>query len=349
MNKLGGFGSIGRWIVVGVALMMMTSVASADTGADHKARQARPIQLGTSGGNINDFEKAFCYGGTLGSLVQAGSSQFILSNNHVLARTNKASLGDDIVQPGLIDAGCRKIASDAVADLSSYVPLRFKAKGQTPLNTVDAAVAQVRSGAVRTDGAILDIGTLSNATAVDRVGCAVQKSGRTTGLTKGSISAVDVTVNVNYGSGKTARFVDQFLVTPGSFSAGGDSGSLIVRDGTTPRAVGLLFAGSSSSTIANPIQSVLSSLQVAMVGSGDGTGDCPAQVSAQAIATAVATKGRHEAALLQVPSVVGVGVGTGGAIEVYLAQDSAQSRRQIPAQLDRVPVRVIVTGEFQAR
>ncbi|MBI4493735.1 MAG: hypothetical protein HY690_13165 [Chloroflexi bacterium] len=336
--------------VAGVVALVLVPVALADTGAQHQLRLTRPIQLGTSGGNINHFDRAFCYGGTLGSLVQdAGAIQYILSNNHVLARTNKAALGDDIIQPGLIDVGCKKIATDAVADLSAFVPIKFKGKGQVPLNSVDAAIARARAGAVATDGAILDVGTLSNLAALDKVGCAVQKAGRTTGLTRGSVSAVNVTLDVNYGSGKVARFADQFLVTPGSFSAGGDSGSLIVRDGATPRAVGLLFAGSPDYTIANPVQAVQSALNVAPVGAGDGTGDCPDQVAAPAVAAATAAQGRHQASLFQAPGVVGVGVGRGPAIEVYLAQDSEQARRQIPPQLESVPVRVIVTGEFQAR
>ena len=337
-----------KWLAIAViASFAIAAVASADTGPAHKVRQTRPIELGTSGGNINHFEKAFCYGGTLGSLVQkSDSSRHILSNNHVLARTNKASTGEDIVQPGLIDVSCQKITADVVADLSAFVPIQFKKKGVTPNNTVDAAIAGVRLGAVRSDGSILDIGTLSNLTALDKVDCTVQKSGRTTGHTTGTISAVDVTVDINYGSGKVARFVDQFLISDGDFSAGGDSGSLVVRDGgTSPRAVGLLFAGSSSYTIANPIAAVLNALGVTMVGSGDG-GDCP---DSGVTTTAAAAKGRHQEALLQVPGVVGVGVGRGGQVEIYLANDNAQSRARIPSHVDGVPVRIVVTGEFHAR
>jgi hypothetical protein len=51
------------------------------------------------------------------------------------------------------------------------------------------------------------------------------------------------------------------------FLAGGDSGSLMVQDVTTnPKAVGLLFAGSTSTAIANPISQVLSFLGATMVG-----------------------------------------------------------------------------------
>ena len=338
-----------KWLaILVVASLAVATVASADNGPNHKTRQGRPISLGTSGGNINHFEKAFCYGGTLGGLVQDSEDKYILSNNHVLARTNKASIGDDVVQPGLIDVGCQKLVVDAVADLSAFKPIQFKSRRSTPLNTVDAAIAKVRAGAVNTSGDILDIGTPSNLTAQDKVGCAVQKSGRTTGNTKGTISAVDVTMDVNYGGGKVARFVDQFLVTPGSFSAGGDSGSEILRDGASPRAVGLLFAGSPDYTVANPIAAVQAAFGVTMVGSGDGTGDCPDDPVVESSA-ATAAKRRNENALLNLPSVAGVGVGVGGNIEVYLANENAQTRARIPAQVDGVPVRVIVTGEFQAR
>lgn len=335
-----------------VALPLLASgalTAAADSGANHQVRQTRPIELGTSGGNINDIDKAFCYGGTLGALVQAGSDQYILSNNHVLARTNKASRGDDIIQPGLIDVGCKKIPDDIVADLTDFEPILFKSNKTMPLNTVDAAIALARTGAVQTDGAILDIGTISNQTAQGKVDCQVKKSGRTTGLTTGTISAVDVTADINYGKGKVARFTNQFLVTPGSFSAGGDSGSLIVRDGTKPRAVGLLFAGSSSYTIGSPISSVLSAFGVSMVGSGDGTGDCPEAVPSGTTDSAKEAKGRNEEALLHIPDVVGVGVGHDGAIEVYLARDNASSRARVPSELENIPVHVIVTGEFTAR
>jgi len=155
-----------------------------------------------------------------------------------------------------------------VADLSDFVPISFSEP-----NLVDAAIAQVRSGAVQTDGSILDIGPLSVNWMDPSVGQNVKKSGRTTGLTVGQVSAIDVTVNVSYstkcgrGGGDTATFVDQFRITPGEFSAGGDSGSVIVEDfASTPGAVGLLFAGSSSSTIANRIENVLSAFGVAMVG-----------------------------------------------------------------------------------
>ena len=210
---------LGCVLTLGVAAAVMASVGLAD--AANTAREGRPIPLGVSGGNINHFEGGFCYGGTLGALVKNSSgTQYILSNNHILARTDAASAGEDITQPGLIDVGCQKITNDVVADFSKAEPLRFRRGRNQPTNYVDAAIAQVRSGAVRTSGEIKGIGLLNSQVATDRIGCDVEKSGRTTGLTTSTITSVDVTIDVDYGNGRIARFADQFLVG-GSFSAGG--------------------------------------------------------------------------------------------------------------------------------
>jgi hypothetical protein len=153
--------------------------------------------------------------------------------------------------------------------------LKFKKGKNVPLNEVDAAIAQVIPGAVEPNGAVLDVGTVAAETAVAVVGQLVKKSGRTTGLTFGKITAVDATIDVGYsqecggGGNNVACFKNQILIEAPAFCAGGDSGSLIVEDvNTNPRAVGLLFAGNSngSLTIANPINAVLNSLGVAMVG-----------------------------------------------------------------------------------
>jgi hypothetical protein len=269
----------------------------ADGGADHQAIQARPIWLGTSGGNIYDSGGAFCCSGTLGALVQDGNgTQYILSNNHVLARSSRAGLGEEVNQPGMIDQNCSQ--NGIVAHLSNFVNIQYN-KGKNPkTNDVDAAIAQVVPGEVSPDGAILDIGTLSANTRAAVPGMGVQKSGRTTGHTTGTVDIVNATVNVAYskncggGGGDIATFIDQIIVTSGPFSAGGDSGSVIVENGSVdpangrPRAVGLLFAGSESGgyTIANPIDAVLTSFGVSMVGLG--TGPPPATGSVAGTVTA---------------------------------------------------------------
>src|SRR3989304_4335401 len=103
MRRLGGLRSLRLLLVAPALLLLATTLASADSGANHQTKQTPPISLGTSGGNINDISKAFCYGGTLGSLVTDGSNQYILSNNHVLAPLNSAGLGEGGIQPGTTD------------------------------------------------------------------------------------------------------------------------------------------------------------------------------------------------------------------------------------------------------
>jgi hypothetical protein len=243
--------------------------------AGNTGYQRRPILLGTSGSNINDSSRYYCCGGTLGALVDDGDAKYILSNNHVLARVNIAALGEQIIQPGLIDLNCAKNTADTVANLSDFVTIRFKSGRSIPLNDVDAAIAQIIAGDVNASGAILDIGDVGSQTVAAVVGQAVKKSGRTTGLTKGTVGAVGVTVDVGYSqicggaANLVARFRNQILINTPGFCAAGDSGSLIVEDvNSKPRAVGLLFAGSADSnqTLANPIGAVLDAFGVTMPG-----------------------------------------------------------------------------------
>ena len=243
-------------------------------GVSHTAIQTPPIQLGTSGGWRFDLANGFCCGGTLGSLVLRNGNQYVLSNYHVLeadivngGNSRVAQAGDPVIQPGLIDVSCNANNAQNVATLSGIKSL--------PGSNVDAAIAQVISGMVRTDGAILEIGTISSATVGASLGQSVKKSGRTTGLTRSSVSGLNATVSVAYdnecagGAAFTKTFTGQIIINnKGSrFLAGGDSGSLMVENVTTnPRAVGLLFAGSSSLAVANPIGQVLSFLNATMVG-----------------------------------------------------------------------------------
>lgn len=246
-------------------------------GVSHTAKQTAPIQLGTSGGNVGDLANGYCCSGTLGALVQKGGTQYILSNSHVFSgdvvsggNGKVAAIGDDINQPGLVDNSCSSSNTNIVADLSSLSTLYPPAS--TP--NVDCAIAAVRAGMVRTDGAILEIGTLSASTLNPTLNLGVKKSGRTTGLTRSSISGLNATVSVGYetecaGTSFTKTFTGQVLIAnKGSrFLNSGDSGSLMVEDVTTnPRAVGLLFAGSSSIAVANPIGDVLGHLGATMVG-----------------------------------------------------------------------------------
>jgi hypothetical protein len=167
----------------------------------------------------------------------------------------------------LIDVRCSLRSAQPVASL---VP-----QSSLPNSNVDAAIAQVVEGAVDPNGAILEVGILSRQTLGATVGLSVKKSGRTTGLTRSKVSGLNATVSVAYenecagGKAFTKRFRGQIVINnPGStFLNSGDSGSLMVEDvATNPRAVGLLFAGSSTAAIANPIDEVLRFFGATMVG-----------------------------------------------------------------------------------
>jgi len=243
-------------------------------GVSHTARQTPPIQLGTSGGWTYDLANGFCCGGTLGSLVRIGSTQYILSNYHVLeadiisgGNNRVAQTGDPVIQPGLIDVNCSNSNAQNVATLQK--------RSSLPDNNVDCAIAQVVPGQVRSDGAILEIGTISGSTVAASINQAVKKSGRTTGLTRSKVSGLNATISVAYdnecagGAAFTKTFTGQIVITNrgSKFLNSGDSGSLMVEDvATNPHAVGLLFAGSSSTAIANPINQVLTFLGATMVG-----------------------------------------------------------------------------------
>ncbi|HEX7880678.1 MAG TPA: hypothetical protein VF720_14780 [Candidatus Eisenbacteria bacterium] len=243
-------------------------------GSDPKVKQTPPIKLGTSGGWRYDLANGYCCGGTLGALVLKGGNQYVLSNYHVLeadivngGNSRVAQAGDPVIQPGLIDVNCTAANAQNVATLSGIKSL--------PNSNTDCAIAQVTPGMVSTTGEILNIGTLSATTQAASLGQAVKKMGRTTGLTRSSVSGLNASVSVAYenecagGSAFTKTYSGQIVIAnSGSrFLAGGDSGSLLVQDVTTnPRAVGLLFAGSSSAAIANPIGQVLSFLGASMVG-----------------------------------------------------------------------------------
>lgn len=224
--------------------------------------------------------------GTFGCVVRKNDLKYILSNNHVLANSNAASTGDAIYQPGTADGGS---SDDLVGTLDSFIPIhmgvggiepptcpiatgisssanfvakvlgrkhRLYAVAQAEDNFVDAAIAfasaelseeipQIGKPAGLKDGVL---------------GMAVQKYGRTTGYTAGEIIQVNTTVNVSYGSAGTAMFKGQFVTGP--MSEPGDSGSAVLD--MDRNLVGLLFAGSSTTMIFNPINKVFDLLGITL-------------------------------------------------------------------------------------
>jgi hypothetical protein len=233
--------------------------------------------------------------GTLGCLVKKDGNIYILSNNHVLANSNEAAVNDVILQPGPYDGG--QNPADQIAVLSEFIPISFvgdnDGNGDSPacgvassitsvLNTlagwtgsstrlrqyriqqetdniVDCAIARVLNPQ-NVSNEILGFGKI-NGTQQGELGMAIKKSGRTTGLTNGIIEQIDVTAQVSYGTNKTAIFTNQLLA--GAMSQGGDSGSAVLDNNNN--LVGLLFAGSDSTTIINRIENVFSLLDVTLL------------------------------------------------------------------------------------
>jgi hypothetical protein len=322
----------------------------ADGGPNHRVRN---LNFGVSGGNVNDSTNRFCCSGTLGALVRDSSNTlYILSNNHVLGRSDQANPGEDVSQPGLIDNNCQ--IPTIVADFTLAPELE-------PSN-VDAAIAQLRPGAMTPDGFIEDIGVPSSIVAAPSVGMSVAKSGRTTGFTTGSITAINATVNVQYttrcGGGKrfTVNYTNQVVIGPGNFSAGGDSGSLIVTQNTS-QPVALLYAGSSTTTIGNPAGQVLNALSASLGSTVSFVGTTQASVfdtlasdspSREDMERANEVKERHVGALMKLRGVHGVGVGFGGRIVIYLDW-TAGRMSDLPPNLDGVRVDVMRTDPIVAR
>ena len=209
---------------------------------------ARPAYVGMSTGNAGE-----CAAGTIGAKINKGGTIYALSNNHVYARENAASLGETIYQPGRYDLNCASGSQYAWATLGFFRSISFSGT-----NTVDVALAKLNNAndlsASTPPGGY---GTPASGTATASVGQAVMKYGRTTGLTTGTVTGINVTIRVQYTDG-IATFANQVQIkgNQGSFSRAGDSGSLIVtQSGRIP--IALLFAGGQTSTFGNPIGPVL--------------------------------------------------------------------------------------------
>lgn len=265
--------------------------------------------------------------------------------------------GNYIIQPGLIDVGCNMAGAQNVATLTAFADPLEK-------TNIDAAIAEVLPGMVDPYGKILEIGTISSATVSAKLKQAVKKSGRTTGLTRSTVSGLNATVNVSYDdecagtSRGTATFTGQIMIAnrASKFLAGGDSGSLLVEDvATNPRAVGLLFAGSSTIAVANPINDVLTyfserhSLYLTFNVVG-GAGATSTEITDEEVTKAKKAQARHDVRLKQVPGSVGHGIGIGRTgkvvIKVYVEKDTPEARKAIPDSVDGIPVEIEVTGKI---
>lgn len=383
--------------------VLLNTAGISSNPATHQTQLSTPILLGTSGGNNNDYDTTVqggqtyivdCCGGTLGSLVQNSSgTQYILSCNHVLARSDQASTGEMIIQPALIDntgGACYYVGDKGtetqVGALTAWLPLSSSS------TNADAAIAQVNSVAVNTSGAIMELGTLQgNGTLAaappgtsstggkgenGTINMVVAKSGRTTGLTCGSISAVNVDeLQVSYFKNcdettpyLTKVYNNQIAIEGNQFSDAGDSGSLVV-DASNAEPVGLFFAGGVTNTgvtegIANPAPTVLAELSAhegttyTFVGTTDHPVSCldysnGTATAAQAVTltnaqTTLAQQALAQARMLVNPSVGILGAATGkssdhpGKATVILYVDQGMNVT-VPQTVEGVRTEVIPT------
>ncbi|MGD8230031.1 MAG: Ig-like domain-containing protein [Desulfobacteraceae bacterium] len=249
----------------------------------------RPVPIGVSTGHPS------ISAGTIGARVTRDINDdgipegiYALSNNHVYAAINSGYIGDSVIQPGTFDGGT--VQNDFIGTLSAYEAIKFCTVWWFWLicnetNTIDAAIVDVidpDTGEVLVDSSTPPDGYGSpnsvlhpafgdpdvindlDENLVQLLDAPVQKYGRTTGLTYGTVNSINATIDVCYDDlcYQVARFEDQIIITPGSFSGGGDSGSLIVTNDSNKYPVGLLFAGSATDTVANRIDRALIAFDV---------------------------------------------------------------------------------------
>jgi hypothetical protein len=236
------------------------ATSSAACSVQRKQRQ-RPVIAGISAGHRD------ITAGTLGIFCQSTkpgddpSATYALSNNHVFANVNNASVGDPLYQPGPADGATFQ---DHFAVLHRYVHMRL---GGAQPNRVDAALGLLLAN-VGAERRICTIGQIS-AAAAGTEGMLVRKHGRTTGATEGKIddAEYDALVGMDHNNPNVvALFEDQLRIvttTTGPIGLGGDSGSAVI-DRSQDRIVGLYFAGPQLGDygIANKIQHVMTELEV---------------------------------------------------------------------------------------
>lgn len=216
----------------------------------------RPMESGISG-SVASLNGS----GTMGALVTdlSDGSLCILSNNHVLADENLASIGDDCIQRGAGDGGSS--LADTIAKLK-----KFQTIDPTITNRIDGAIAEVIDSTqvvnqmmnnlmpvpsarhpavgllfagssnrtilnpIKDVMKILNIEFLngSNSITEPRLEANVEKVGRTTEYTSGTITEIDATVTINYST-FAATFDDQIVTN--HMSCPGDSGSVVCIGG----------------------------------------------------------------------------------------------------------------------
>ena len=346
---------------------------------ENQAAQTFPIELGASGLNSKSID---CCSGTLGSLLadQKGK-QYILSNSHVAARMGSAMPGEAIIHPGFVDTECDFTVPKEVA--------KFTAAGGISSN-VDAAISEVVTGAVDPKGGIIGLGGVkadgnylvappATTIATATIGMRAAKSGRTTGLTCGTVEAVNASIQVDVpaecGIPAATSILYQGQIVLDGLTRPGDSGSLIV-EAATARPLALVTSGSSDGrfTGANPVGDVIqalnqaANLKLSFVGGGEHNVSCTAATGAalpavhqqsasseillpeHEVERAMAVQFKYENEILQNPGVLGVAVGreeaNPGKVALVVFVEREGKPPLLPKTLGGLSVRMIPTGHF---
>jgi hypothetical protein len=364
-----------------------TKTASASVNViplENQEQQTLPIKLGASGVNAKTGD---CCSGTLGSLlVDQKGNQYILSNNHVIGRVGNAAPGEPIVQPGYVDTLCNFTLPKTVAN--------FTIAPSITSSNVDAAIAEVVPGAVDNQGEIIGLGGIAsdgsyisappaNTTVPAVIGMSVAKSGRTTGLTCGTVLGINGTIVIELPAecGNTTPMSVPFhgQVVMDSLVRPGDSGSLIVEAGTArPTALVAGLTTDGRFTTGNPATDVLAALNnsnngstFSFVGSGQHPVSCPALlgssqrsslqasskadlsfIPAEEIAHVMEVQRKYENDVMLDASVIGMAIGKSDTDPLHASflvfVEAGKAPKHLPTSLDGVPVRLIQSGRFRA-
>lgn len=244
------------------------------------------IRIGIGVANpVNEYPSSLSVGTAGFYMTDDTGTRYLVSNNHVIGKSNSGTTGDVIVQPGTLDLTMAEISTMStlnaltnrlgIAELTAVVQLDFVNQSNIPINHADVALARLTDSGRGVD----DIDRLTYGGCLQGVAAPYQvddsgaiqgsprvyKVGRTTGYTEGVVTNLGGVVNIPYPGG-TAHFTDQIIFQAtadngGPFSDQGDSGSGVLND--QHELVGLLFAGSLAHTIANPIGDVIQELKAA--------------------------------------------------------------------------------------
>lgn len=354
-------------LLIAVSVALFTALPAF---AAHDTYESRPIPMGVSIGNTPS--SPYIYTGTAGMMVNPfgnPSIKLILSNNHVLGAVGPTLCPDTApmftwtLQPGTLDIG-----SDPGNDPTYLAGLVVKTvpmtMSVTASNQVDAALAFTTDAFA--SNKIKGIGPggadvpPTKAFALPSVGMSLVKSGRTTGVTYGTVDSTNATVLVNYGDCGTARFVNQVMTDEIGIS--GDSGSAVL-DAQTLTPVGLYFAGGGGTGVMNHLYFVYTKLGVFV----DGVAPLTASADARALAAmstddvlaadpqvAALIPGREkfEARYFAQPGVVGLGIGrvdTGDmGYVLYVTQKNDHLVNALKNVQNEVPIRIVVSGPIEA-